>query len=600
MTEPTHQWDLTNVYPSLDSPEFDAAIALQVKQIADLEQLFTTRVSQTDIKTPLPVLAALVGEVVNLLNEAYTMVGTIQPYLTSFVATDSRNNFARRRLSEYEQVRVRLQNVSVQFQVWIGKLAPVLDALIAVNPTAQAHAFTLRETAEQSRYLMSSSEEILAAELSLSGGTAWGKLQGTITSQLSAEITLDGQVQRLPLSAIINLRSHPDEATRHRAYDLELNLVDSVREPLSACLNGVKGASAILNRRRGRQDALHSAIDQARIDRPTLEAMLGAMEASFPLFRRYFLAKAHRLGKNKLAWWDIFAPTGKVSRSYSFTDAREFILGNFASFSPDLADLAQRAFDQRWIDLEPRDGKQGGAFCMGVDLVKESRVLCNFDGSLDEVSTIAHELGHAYHNFCAYEAGKTPLQQNTPMTLAETASIMCETIVMQAVLKETTDPQEELAILEAMLIGDGQVIVDIYSRFLFEKEVFERREKAELSVDDLNEIMERAQQATYGDALDERYRNKYMWTWKPHYYEENLSFYNFPYSFGLLFGIGLYPIYQQRGASFVPEYKQLLALTGEASAADLAGRFGINIRQRKFWEDSLAVIGARIDRYCEI
>jgi len=235
-----------------------------------------------------------------------------------------------------------------------------------------------------------------------------------------------------------------------------------------------------------------------------------------------------------------------------------------------------------------------------VPAVKESRILSNFDGSFDQVSTLAHELGHAFHNHCAYEAGKTELQQNTPMTLAETASIMCETIITEAMLNTTKDPQEKLRVLESQIQGAGQVIVDIYSRFLFEKEVLERREKAELSADDFNEIMERSQKATYGDALDERYLQKFMWTWKPHYYISGFDFYNFPYAFGLLFATGLYAIYRQRGDEFVPDYKNLLASTGEATAAKLARRFGIDITKRKFWEDSLAIIGKRIDRYCEL
>ena len=192
------------------------------------------------------------------------------------------------------------------------------------------------------------------------------------------------------------------------------------------------------------------------------------------------------------------------------------------------------------------------------------------------------------------------MQQVTPMTLAETASIMCETIVTEAVLKQVTDPQEELAVLESQIGGAAQVIVDIYSRFLFEKEVFERRAKSDLTADELNAIMEKAQKATYGDGLDERYLQKYMWTWKPHYYSPALTFYNYPYAFGLLFATGLYAIYQQRGEAFVADYKNLLASTGEASAADLADRFGIDIRTRKFWDDSIAIIGKRIERYCEL
>jgi oligoendopeptidase F len=230
-----------------------------------------------------------------------------------------------------------------------------------------------------------------------------------------------------------------------------------------------------LNKHRGRADAMHAPIDQARIDRETLDVMMEAMKDSFPTFRRYFKAKAARFGGEALPWWNLFAPTGKLDKSYSFDEAADFILTNFEKFSPDLKAFAQSAFENDWIDAEQRPGKRGGAFCMSVPEVKESRVLCNFDGSLDQVFTIAHELGHGYHNYNMFQAGKTPLQRQTPMTMAETASIMCETIVFNAVMDTIDEPEAELALLETALISDAQVIVDIYSRFLFEKEVFERR-----------------------------------------------------------------------------------------------------------------------------
>jgi len=387
---------------------------------------------------------------------------------------------------------------------------------------------------------------------------------------------------------------------RKLAYETELREWQTIEEPLAACMNGIKGTVNTLNKHRGRQDALHSALDMARIDRETLDAMLGAMTDSFPMFRRYFRAKAARFGQEQLPWWNLFAPVGKSGRTYSFDEAKALILENFASFTPELAAFAKGAFDHNWIDAEQRPGKRGGAFCMSVPGVKESRILCNFDGSLDQTMTLAHELGHGFHNYCMFQANRTEMQRRTPMTMAETASIMCETIVFNAIISQVSDPQAELAILETSLIGDSQVIVDISSRFLFEKEVFERREKSELSAEELCDIMERAQKATYGDGLDERYLHKYMWTWKPHYYDIHLSFYNFPYAFGLLFGTGLYAIYQQRGADFIPDYKALLASTGMGNAADLAASFGIDIRARKFWQDSLAVIEKKVDRYCEL
>ncbi|HUH96199.1 MAG TPA: M3 family oligoendopeptidase [Anaerolineales bacterium] len=600
MTVSAPRWDVRNIYPSLSSREYLAAVKDYKKQVAALETFFKNRLGKAGAKSKAKELAPLVGQAIDRINKIQTLSGTLVPYIYAFVSTDSRDQLAMRALSEFEQASLPMTKLSVQFEAWVGKIAPKLDRVIKANKSAAAHEFMLRESAEQSKYLMSDAEEGLAAEMTLSGGNAFEKLQGTLTSQLSVDFELDGQAQRLPMPALINLRSHPDESVRHRAYEAENKAWESVKETLAACLNGVKGEAITLNKRRGRADAVHSALDAARIDRKTLKAMLGAMEDSFPTFHRYFAAKAKKLGKEKLAWWDIFAPMGRTDKTYSFDEARDFVLDNFGKFSPDLRAFAQRAFDHHWIDAEQRDGKRGGGFCMGISGVKESRILVNFDGSFDQVSTIAHELGHGFHNHCAFEAGKTELQQLTPMTLAETASTMCETIVSEAMLASVTNPQEELAVLEAQIQGAAQIVVDIYSRYLFEQEVFERRAEAELSADDFNEIMERAQKATYGGGLDERHLQKFMWTWKSHYYSPGLSFYNFPYAFGLLFATGLYAIYQQRGAAFVDDYRNLLASTGEASAADLAARFGINIRTKKFWEDSLAIIGKRIQRYCEL
>ena len=598
MTISAPRWDLTNVYPSLESDEFKAAVANYKKQVAAFEKFFKRKLSMMDGKSKAKDLAPFVGKAIDQINSIQTLSATIAPFIYSFVTTDSRNKLATKTLSEFEQASLPMNQLLTQFTSWLGKIAPKLDKVIANNASAAAHAFMLQEAAEQSKYLMSEAEEALAAELTLSGANAFDKLQGTVTSQLSVDFELDGQTQKLPMPALINLRTHPDEATRRRAYETENQAWETVKETLAACLNGVKWETITLNKKRGRKDAIHSSLDAARIDRKTLQAMLTAMQDSLPMFRKYFNAKAKNIGKEKLAWWDVFAPMGKADKVYSYEEACNFIISNFEKFSPELAAFGKRAFDNNWIDAEQREGKRGGGFCMEVQAVKESRILCNYDGSFDQVSTIAHELGHAFHNECAYQANKTVLQQLTPMTLAETASTMCETIVTEAALLSIQDPQEELAILEGQIQNAAQIVVDIYSRYLFEKEIFERRAKSELSADDFNDIMERAQKEAYGDGLDERYLQKFMWTWKPHYYSS--SFYNYPYTFGLLFATGLYAIYKQRGAEFVEDYKNLLASTGEETAAKLAKRFGIDITKRKFWDDSLAIIGKRIDRYCEL
>jgi pepF/M3 family oligoendopeptidase len=600
---PLPHWDLSNVYPGLDSREFSDAVADVRAKLDDMDAYIEGHQIGRGGARPKESeqLAETIGGYVDGMNDLIRLFGTLEAYVHSFVSTDSYNTTAKRLESELEMLGVRLERQSVFFQGWMRTITEDPKALPAVlehEGPAKEHGFFLKETAEQSQYLMSEAEETLASELSLSGATAWAKLQGVVSSQIKVPFERDGRVEDLPITVLINLRNDPDEDVRRRAYEAEHEAWERAKEPLAACLNGIKGTVITLYKRRGRTDPLHATLDQARIDRETLETLLGVMRESFPMFRRYWHSKAERLGKPTLAWWDLWAPVGRAERRYKWDEARSFILGQFATFSERLADLARGAYDNQWIDAEPRDGKRGGAFCMRVLGVEESRVMCNFDGSLDQLTTIAHELGHAYHN--ETQKGKTPLQRRTPMTLAETASIMCETIVTDAALAQAGSADEELAILETLLLNASQVIVDIYSRYLFETEVFQRREEAELSADDFCEIMIRAQKETYAEALETEHLHRYMWTWKPHYYIPSLSFYNFPYAFGLLFGLGLYAIYQERGADFLEDYDALLRSTGEATADELAARFGIDLKEPAFWQGSMQVIEERIHRYVSL
>ncbi|MEI7467527.1 MAG: M3 family oligoendopeptidase [Chloroflexota bacterium] len=587
------RWDVSNVYPSLESSEFEAALTQVTTLLNALQQQFEQHCLAAG-RDPIALYQAL-ADYLQQVNQLSALYSTVGAYTRTFVTTDSYNAIAKKTLSQIEMMGVPLRQLNVQFRGWLRSIADVLPAIFAQGGVVAEHSFYLSEEVEESRYMMSEAEESLATELSLSGAMAWNKLQGIVTSQLTVDFERNGKIEKMSMPALINLSHDADGEVRRKAYEAEIAAWKTVQEPLAACMNGIKGAEITLAKKRGRPNPLHAALEASRIDQPTLDVMLGAMRDSFPIFRRYLQAKAKRMGQHALPWWDLFAPIVSNERVYSWQECRTLIEAQFAGFSPRLAVLAKRAFTENWIDAEQRSGKRGGAFCMKLQTVKESRILCNFDGSLDQVSTIAHELGHAFHNECLNE--KTPLQAITPVTLAETASIFCETIVTEAALREARSRDEALAILETDLIGKTQVIVDITSRFLFEQEVFARRAKAELLAEDLCDMMVRAQKATYGDGLDARYLHPYMWTWKPHYYYPNLSFYNFPYAFGLLFGIGLYAIYQQRGAAFVPEYEALLASTGDANAADLAARFGINIRDKAFWQASLDVIGERVAKY---
>jgi pepF/M3 family oligoendopeptidase len=427
--------------------------------------------------------------------------------------------------------------------------------------------------------------------MSLTGSHAWNKLYGNLTSQIMVEVELHGERQSMPMSMVRNLAFDPDRAVRRAGYEAELKAWEQHALPLASALNAIKGETNLMVRKRGWQSALEASLFRNAIDEATLEAMLTAAYEAFPDFRRYLLAKAHLLGIERCAWYDIFAPVGKEPRAWEYAQAMEFITEHFATYSEPLRQFAERAFRENWIDAEPRPGKRDGGFCMRLRR-DESRILVNYKPAFGAVSTLAHELGHAYHILCL--AQRTYLQRQTPMTLAETASIFCETIIRQAALQQA-DPQEQLAILEASLQSMGQVVVDIISRYLFEKQLFEQRQERELSVRELCDLMRTAQLETYGEGLDQNALHPYMWAAKPHYYGS--TFYNYPYMFGLLFGLGLYALYQNDPQGFRARYDELLSRTGMADAAELAREFGFDIRTPTFWRSSFDVVRADIEKF---
>ncbi|HEX9744661.1 MAG TPA: M3 family oligoendopeptidase [bacterium] len=598
-TEKLPHWDLSNIYSGLGADDFKADFE-KLKILADeLDEFITANniVKLDKVPDDIPGTAKILDEFIVNLSEAHKILGTLIAYVYSFVTTDSYNNEANKKNSELENLQVRFMKHDTRLQAWVGSLGPVIDQIKEHGEVSKEHGFVLDEIVEQSKYLMDTQLEDLASELSLSGGGSMWKLQGTVTSQIKVPFELDGETRDMPITMIRNLANNPDGAVRKRAYDVELQSWDSVRESVAFSLNCVKGNAITLAKWRGRDGVLHEALDHNRIEKETLDALLGAMKDSFPVFRRYLNHKATKLGKEKLPWWDLFAPVGDAEMKYTYGEMCNYVIDQFGSFTPEMADFARNAFENNWIDAEPRDGKRGGAFCMGIPAVEESRILANFDGSFDQLTTMAHELGHAWHNYC--QKGLPLMRKGAPMTLAETASIFCETIVFNAALESATDEQK-ITILENQLMGATQVVVDIYSRYIFESEIVKRRAEAELSVAEFCDIMIGAQKETYGDGLDQEHLHKYMWLLKPHYYYSDAHFYNYPYAFGLLFALGIYARYLNEGADFVPQYKELLRSTGEDKVAPLAARFDIDVRSKDFWASSIKVIEAQIDQYCEL
>ncbi len=619
-------WDMSVVYPSLESPEFVQAFEQCVQQIAQLSQLFDEHhIHMQDALTIDDVLVQTLETVVLQYNAVQDNVRTVAIYIRCFVDTNSHDNLAQARMSELQKHTVLLSQLGMRLTAWIGSLD--VEALIGRSHIASEHAFILRIMKEQAAHLMTPAEEALAAELNVTGGSAWLKLHGDITSQLMIELEIDGQLRTLPMSAIRNMAYDEDRDLRRRAYEAELLGWQRVAVPLAAAMNGVKGEVGIMARHRKWSSPLAVSLFANRIDRATLDAMLAAARAAFPDFRRYLHAKAKALHLERLAWYDLFAPLlqypatdrgneekpplpptspdvdnsnrtttnmSSETKIWSFAAATDFIIEQFGSYSSRLADFAARAFREQWIDAESRAGKRDGAYCEALR-GDESRVLANFKPSFSGVCTLAHELGHAYHYMNL--AHRTPLQRLYPNTLDETASTFCETLICRAALQKA-DKQEQIAILEELLQGACQVVVDITSRLLFEQRVFAKRNQRELSVAELNALMIEAQRETYGDGLDEKILHPYMWAAKQHYYYTTYRlFYNYPYMFGLLLGLGLYTRYQQDPEAFRKGYDDLLSSTGLADAATLAARFAIDLRSEAFWTGCLDIIRQDVARF---
>ncbi len=582
-------WEMSSVYPSLESPEFAQDYDGLIQGIADLGKQFDTLgVRKRDMATVDAKFVAAYEAATHALNTLSRTLWTLGSYIGCFVAVNAEDDAAQSRESLLNAQLVPLDQLDTRYTAWIGSCD--IEALLAQSQVARDHEFAVRKAKIEYEHQMSEAEEALASELRPSGITAWARLHGNVAALLTVQITLNGATQILPMSKIRALGSDADRAVRKAAFEAELTAWELVKVPMAAALNGVKGFQNTLRIKRGYTDAIEPTLDGNSIDRATLDAMQSACVASFPDFRRYMDVKAKALGLEKLAWYDVTAPLGESTRKYSWAEAEDFIRTNFARYSQRLADFADHAFTHQWIDAEPRVGKVGGAFCTDLIAAEESRVLLNFDGSFAQISTLAHELGHAYHNLTL--RGRTPMQRSTPMTLAETASIFCETIAFDAAL-EQADKTERLTLLDTALERNLMVVVDIHSRFLFEKSVFERREERDLTSAEFSQLMIAAQKATFGDNLNPLH--PYMWAVKGHYYGP--TFYNYPYTFGLLFGLGLYAIYQKNPDDFKAKYDDLLSSTGLADARTLAHRFGIDIADQAFWTASLDVIREQIDEF---
>ena len=580
------KWNLDILYTGFDTEEYK-------NDLARLEEIIPEYAQVAEKSTELSSVEFLT-EYVKINEEMSELIEKLAIYANLRYSANTRDTDAASMLGRIMQSMSMTAAPSAVIEKAISEIEN-LEEVIDSTPALHEFKYLLTNVKRDSKYLLSDKEETILAKMNLSGATAWSDLQSSLTSGVKVKY----EDKEITLSAVRNLAYSPDADVRRKAFNAEIACYDSIKDAVAFALNSIKLQVLTECELRGYESPLAKSLYQSRMKKETLDALLGAMDEFLPAFRKYLKAKAKALGhEGSLPFYDLFAPMGKSDKVYSVDDAKNYLLRIFAKFDKDLHDMVKCAFENAWIDFFPREGKVGGAFDCGVPSAKESRVLTNFDGSFSDIVTLAHELGHSFHDRQVFS--HSVLNQAYSMPVAETASTFNEVLVMETAIAEASDKEEKLALIESQLMDACQIIVDIYSRFLFEASVFENRPMEFMSADRMCELMTDAQKKAYGDGLDENALHPYMWLCKGHYYSGGLSFYNYPYAFGGLFARGLYAKYKAEGESFVGTYKAMLNATSVMDVEECAKIAGVDLTDKNFWRQGLQSIADRIDEFCEL
>ena len=578
------EWSLNVLYKGFDDPKYTEdvqAFAQKAKECDELSKKLNHDHEKEDLL-----------QMVSLLEEFEVLERRLNDFSSLTQSTNTADVKAAAAQDQIATIASKASKAKAVFSRYIADIKNLESYLEC--PELCEYGYFLKDIHESGKYLLSEDVEATLAKLDISGGSAWEKQQSFLTSSL--EVDYNGK--KVPLASIRNMAYDEDKAVRKSAYEAEVKSYVPIADAVAFSLNNIKLQVITEANMRGYKSPMDMTLHQSHVSQKTLDALLSALKKYLPVFHKYLRAKAEMLGyTNGLPWYELFAPVGKsANNSFTPETAKQYLVDHFRPFADDLADMMEEAFDNAWIDFYPHKGKVGGAFCCNMPYVNQSRVLTNFDGALGDVVTLAHELGHAYHGL-NIESHK-PLNWEYSMPVAETASTFNENIIMNAAIDETEDKAVKLGLIENQLQDLCQIICDIYSRYLFEKTVFERRSDEFLFADQLNDIMLDAQKQAYGDGLDPNCLHPYMWVCKSHYYSSKLSYYNWPYAFGGLFARGLVVKYKEMGKEkFVPKYKEMLHTTTIASVEDTAKVLDIDLTDEAFWISALETAKSRIEEF---
>lgn len=518
------------------------------------------------------------------LNQAGSFVGCL-------VSQNVKDDHALQRMAQLDELSAQLGTVWTQLAAHFA--AQHDDAWQALMDEAALKpvSFQLHEQRDLARQKMSAPLESLANELATDGYHAWNRLYGVVSG--SEEVLFDDEP--LSVGQLQNrYQDHADRDVRRRAFELYESTWSELAKTCVMSLNYQAGFRLTLYKHRGWQSVLHEPLVNNRLTQATLDAMWGAIDAKSGKLLDYFAAKAKLFGATQLEWYDVYAPVGSVNRTFTYAEAGDYVVDSMRRFNPDIADFCRMAIDNRWIEAENRPGKRAGAYCTSLPSMKESRIFMTYNGSYNGLLTLAHELGHGYHTWVMRHLAYGARQYT--MSVAETASTFNELVVNDASYQAATDDQERFSLLGSKLNDAAAMLMNIRSRYDFERAFFAERAKKSLSIDELNGLMVAAQQTAFKNGLASYH--PHFWASKLHFHITGAPFYNFPYTFGYLFSNGVYAQALAEGPAFVQRYKALLQDTGSMTTEQLAQtHLGVDLTQADFWETTLDRILGDVDEF---
>ncbi|MGE7921028.1 M3 family oligoendopeptidase [Viridibacillus sp. NPDC093762] len=582
-------WDLESVFAGGSNSE---ELRIQLDRIqVELEEL------QNAVSSIVAEDAKSILNVLELMTEVYINMGQSNSFVSCLQAQDMIDKKASLLRSEISSLAANFAPIKLQFQqVLSGIEEEKWTDLLATEELSQFN-FTLNEWRDETKLKLSEQEENIISALKVDGYNAWGEMYDLLISDIKIPFTIDGEEKVLSVGQANNLSSHPDATVRQEAYEALEKTWAEKEEFFAKTLNHIAGFRLATYKKRGWDSVLQEPLQTNRMQPETIDAMWSAITDHKAPFSQYLKRKAELLNTSTMDWFNLDAPITASTETISYQEGAEFVINNFGRFGKKLEAFAANAIENGWVEAENRPNKRPGGFCTGLPLTKESRIFMTYSGTMSNVATLAHELGHAFHSYALRPIHT--LNTGYAMGVAETASTFAEMIVADAAVQEAKSEDEKIALLEDKIQRSVAFFMNIHARFLFETRFYEERESGIVPAHRLNELMEEAQKEAYAGALN--VAHPHFWASKLHFYMTRVPFYNFPYTFGYLFSLSIYAKAKEEGSSFEEKYIALLQDTAVMSVEDLAMKhLGEDITEKAFWEKGIRICEQDVEQFLEL